>query len=114
TDQAQQVESLKSALMRLQTKLAETESQAEILVSRHRRSLMMQRASEARWKAGDLDKGKGGPLDRAGAKVCVGEMMGVASYEVTEPDVNDRVARLERREKIEEMLAELKAKRESK
>ena len=106
-DQSAQVENLKAALLRLQAKLAETESQADILIARNRRSRMMQRASEARLKVEEL----GETGDLAEGKILEEEARGLASSEIAEPTTAERVAKFEREDEVERMLAELKAKR---
>ena len=103
-DQAERAESLKSALLRLQNKLAETESDAELLIARHRRSRLMQRAGEAHQKVEDLNESG----VAAEGKVMVEEALGLAAYDLTEPAASERVARLEREDAIERMMAELK------
>jgi phage shock protein A len=108
-DQSQQVEGLKSALLRLQNKLSETESQAAILIARHRRSRMMQRASEARTKVDDLSE-PGGMMDQAEGKLMVEEALGLASHDVTEPSADEKVAKLEREGQIDKLMAELRTK----
>ena len=104
TDQSERVENLKSALLRLQNKLAETESEASLLIARHRRSRMLQRAGEARQKVEDLSE----PGQAAEGKVMVEEALGQVSYEMSEPTADERVARMEREDEIERMLAEMK------
>jgi phage shock protein A len=104
--QNEQVENLKTALLRLQTKLAETESEAEMLIARHRRSRIMQRAGDAQSRVEDLSE----PAESAAGKVMVEEAIGLASSEMTTPTPEDRVARMERETEIERMLAELKRK----
>ena len=103
-DQAERAESLKSVLLRLQNKLAETESEATLLLARHRRSRMMQRAGDARAKVEDLSE----PSEAAAGKVMVEEALGAASYEMSEPEAAERVARMEREDAIERMLTEMK------
>ena len=107
-DQAEQVESLKGALRRLQAKLDETESQAEILIARHRRSRILQRAADAQSKVDDLAE----TGDQAQGRVLVEEAIGRASQDCTEPAAGERVARLEREDEVEGLLKELKAKRD--
>lgn len=106
-DQSGQVENLKSALLRLQAKLAETEAAMELLVARHRRSRMMQRAGEARSRAAET----GAATDRVEDKVMMQEALGLASEDMAQPDAGERVARMEREAEVARMLAELKAKR---
>ncbi|HEY3744426.1 MAG TPA: PspA/IM30 family protein [Bryobacteraceae bacterium] len=108
-DQSEQVEGLKSALMRLQRKLAETESQAAILIARHRRSRMLQRASEAKGKVDDLTEA-GGTMDQAESKLIFEEALGLASYDVAEPSAGEKVARIEREGEIDKLMAELRTK----
>ena len=108
-EQSERVEDLKSALLRLQNKLAETESEASLLIARLRRSRMLQRTAEARQKVGDLSE----PGEAAEGKVVMEEALGQASYDLTEPTADERVARMEREDEIERMLAELKRGRPS-
>jgi len=56
TDQAAQVETLKSALRKLEQKLAEAKSKKEMLLARHRRSLVTSRANRAEQSIGDSSK----------------------------------------------------------
>jgi phage shock protein A len=108
-DQSAQVEGLKSALLRLQNKLAETESQGALLIARHRRSRMMQRAGDVHVKVDDLTEA-GGTMDQAEGKLMVEEALGLASYDITEPSADEKVARIEREDQIEKLLAEMKMK----
>ena len=104
--QSEQVENLKSALLRLQNKLGETESEAALLIARLRRSRMMQRAADARQKVDDLSE----PADGAAGKVMLEEALGFASYGLSEPSADERVARMEREDEIERMMADLRKK----
>ncbi len=106
-EQSERVEDLKAALLRLQNKLAETESEAALLIARLRRSRMLQRTAEARQKVGDLTE----PGEAAEGKVVMEEALGQASYELSEPTADEQVARMEREDEIERMLAELKRSR---
>ena len=106
-DQAERAESLKSALLRLQNKLAETESEAALLLARHRRSRLMQRAGDARQRVEDLSE----PEMAAEGKVMVEEALGRASYDISEPPAGERIAHMEREDAIERMLAEMKSKK---
>jgi len=108
-EQSERVEGLKSALLRLQHKLAETESQAEILIARHRRSRMMQRAGEAHTQVQDMTEA-GGTMDQAESKLMMEEALGLASYDVAEPSAHEKVAKIEREDQIDKLLAELRAK----
>lgn len=105
-EQSERAEGLKAALLRLQNKLAETESEAQLLIARHRRSRMMQRAGEARQRVDDLVE----PGVAAEGKVMVEEALGSAAFDLTQPGAQERVARMERDDAIERMLADLKRK----
>src|SRR5216684_6202291 len=52
-DQKLQVENLKSALHKLEQKLAEAEAKSDMLVAQHRRSRALTKASDARLSMGD-------------------------------------------------------------
>src|SRR5262249_53923388 len=52
-DQTEQVENLKSALRKLEMKLTEAQSSADVLIAKHRRARALSRASDARLKIGD-------------------------------------------------------------
>ena len=52
-DQKGQVENLKSALLKLQTKLAEAQSKSDVLIAQHRRARAMNKATEATSNLGD-------------------------------------------------------------
>ena len=106
-EQAERAESLKSALLRLQSKLAETESESALLIARLRRSRMLQRAGDVRQRVDDLSEASEG----AEGRVMMDEALGQASYDLSEPGSGERVARLEREDAIEQMLAEIKRKR---
>src|SRR5215470_4159568 len=55
-DQTAQVENLKTALRKLELKLAEAQNKSEVLIAQHRRSRALARASDARMKMGDDSK----------------------------------------------------------
>src|SRR5437763_1108930 len=52
-DQKTQVENLKSALLKLQQKLTEAQTKAELMIAQHRRSRAMGKANEAKNTMGD-------------------------------------------------------------
>ena len=55
-DQKTQVENLKSALLKLQQKLAEAQSKSDMLIAQHRRSRALGKATEAGMAIGDGSK----------------------------------------------------------
>src|SRR5437899_1670107 len=66
-DQKAQVENLKSALHKLEQKLAEAEAKNDVLVAQHRRARALSKASEARITIGD--RSKAAAFDRMKRKV---------------------------------------------
>ncbi|MCC6858439.1 MAG: PspA/IM30 family protein [Bryobacterales bacterium] len=108
-DQAAQVENLKSALHKLEQKLAEARSRAEILVAQHRRARAVARASQAGSAAGD--DSKAAAFERMKDKVQFSEAVSQAQAEMASESVEDKLAALEKDEEIARLLAELKAQR---
>jgi phage shock protein A len=108
-DQIAQVEALKSALRKLEQKLAEAKSKKEMLLARHRRSLVTNRANRAQQSIGD--RSKVATFERLREKVMASEAASQAETELLTDDVGDQLTRLEREDEIERMLAELKSRR---
>ena len=106
-DQVVQVENLKSALRKLEAKLAEAESKAEILLAQHRRARAVDRATEAGLLAGQGQRQVA--LDRLQSKVQMADSVSQARAALMGTSVEDRLAALERDEEIDRLLAELKA-----
>jgi phage shock protein A len=103
-DQRAQVENLKSALHKLETKLGEARAQADLLKALHRRA----RAAN---KAADVQSAPPSDLDRVRDKVEREALLGVAKSELlTSEAVEERFAKLEKQEEIDRLLAELKSK----
>lgn len=109
-DQNVQVENLKSALAKLEMKLAEAQTKVELLIAQNRRARAMERAGAARMK---LDDGNSGmAFDRMKRKVEHTEAVGAATNELIRDSVDDQFAKLEKEDEIERLLAEIKAKKE--
>lgn len=108
-DQKAQVENLKSALRQLEQKLAEAEAKADVLVAQHRRARAVGKASDARMAAGDGSKAA--VFDRMKRKVAQSEAVSQAKAEIAGENIDDRLAALEKEDRIEQLLAELKGKR---
>ena len=108
-DQKAQVENLKSALRNLDQKLAEANAKADLLIAQHRRARAVSRASDAH--SGMAANAKSTTFDRMKHKVAREEAVGQAKTELLADDVEDRLAALEKEDRIEQLLAELKAKR---
>ncbi len=108
-DQKVQVENLKSAFAKLQTKLAEARGKADVLVARQRRSRVMSTAADAQLNAGAMSHST--TFDRMEDKVRHNEAYGEALHSMVEDDVEGRLASLETADEVEKLLAELKGKR---
>jgi phage shock protein A len=108
-DQKTQVENLKSALHKLEKKLAEAQSKSELLIAQHRRARAVGKAADAQIALGDRSKVRG--FDRMKQKVAHGEAVGQAKMEMVGDDIKDRFAQLEKEDEIERLLSEIKSKR---
>lgn len=108
-DQKAQVENLKSALRQLEQKLTEAQAKADVLVAQHRRALAISNASDARMASGDGSKAAA--FDRMKRKVAHSEAMSQAKAEIASDNIDDRLAALEKEDRIEQLLADLKSKR---
>jgi phage shock protein A len=108
-DQTAQVENLKTALRKLDLKLAEARNKSDVLIAQHRRSRALARASDARMKVGDGSKAAA--FDRVENKVQHAEAVGQAKAEMAADTMEDRLAALEKEDAVEKLLAEIKFRR---
>lgn len=109
-DQHAQVETLKSALHKLQQKLEEARGRCEMLMAEHRRAKTLDRAADARTvNAND----PGAAFDRMKNRVMRETAIGQAKTEMIDSttSVEDRFAKLEKEDQVNRILGELKAKR---
>ena len=106
-DQHTQVESLKAALKKLELKLSEARGKADLLIAQHRRTRAVSRAADAQL----TPTGEHRTLDRMSTKVAREEAMGRAKHEVLGDDIDGRLHALEREDKINALLDEIKAKK---
>jgi phage shock protein A len=102
-----QVESLKSALKRLEVKLSEARTKADLLIVQHRRSRANHAAAKAQHPTGSEDR----TFERMRSKVAREEALGQANGELLGDDVDLRLHALEREQKIDALLEEIKARR---
>jgi phage shock protein A len=109
TDQKAQVENLKTALRQLEQKLTEAQAKADLLIAQHRQARAVTKASDAKMAAGNGSSGAA--FDRMKHKVAHAHASSQAKSEMAADDVEDRLAALEKEDKIEQLLVELKAKR---
>lgn len=108
-DQRTQADSLKAALRKLEAKLAEARHRADLMVAQHRRSRAVRKAAEAQISiAGDRHSAT---VDRMRNKIAHGEAAAAASA-VMADSVDDRFEALERDDRIDRLLADLKSRRQ--
>jgi phage shock protein A len=106
-DQNQQVEVLKTALAQLESKLAESRSQADILIARYRRARSTERAATAAGAAADPS---GGSFARMRSQVAEAEGRAFASQALLNTDGLPRLEEMDKADKIERLLANLRAR----
>jgi phage shock protein A len=108
-DQNAQVDNLKTALRKLELKLQEAQNKSDVLIAQHRRSRALGRASDAQIQIGD--QSKGAAFDRVKNKVQHAEAVSQAKSEMAVDTIDDRLAALEKDDRVEKLLAEIKAKK---
>src|SRR6476469_459167 len=108
-DQKAQVENLKTALRQLEQKLTEAQAKADVLIAQQRRARAVGKAHDARAAIGDHSKGAA--FDRMKNKVAHNEAVTLAKSELCTEDVEDRLNAIEKDDRIEQLLAEMKARR---
>lgn len=116
-EQTAESESLRMTYAKLQGKFAETRSQCELLVAEHRRARMISKATAAHQTVDSATKGtltRGTPLTRFKARIATTEAENHAGRQLlageSSATLEDRFAALERGDKIESLLNELKGK----
>ena len=108
-DQTVQVENLKSALRKLEQKLAEAQAKSDVLIAQHRRARALSKAGDARLAMGNPSNSDA--FDRMKGKVQRDEALSQAKAELTGDTIEDRMAALEKEEEVTRLLEELKARR---
>ena len=111
-DQILQVETLKTALGKLQQKLEEALSKSEMLMAQHRRARTLDKATDAHNGAENRDHAA--TFDRMKHKIMREEAIGRAKAELLEESsatVEDRFAQLEKEDEINRILGELKSRK---
>ena len=108
-DQKAQVDNLKSALLRLQQKLAEAHAKSDVLIAQHRRSRALGKATDAGIAIGD--NSKSAAFDRMKNKVRHSEATAQAKADLVSDDVDGKFAAMEKQEEIDRLLNEIKSKR---
>jgi len=110
-DQKVQVENLKTALLKLQQKLAEAQTKSDMLVAKHRRSRAMGKATDAGMAIGDGSHAAA--FDRMKNKVEHSEATTQAKAELVADDVEDRFAAMEKEGEIDRLLDEIRTRRKA-
>jgi phage shock protein A len=80
-----------------------------LLIAQHRRARAANKATDAH--SGMSANSKSASFDRMKHKVAREEAVGQAKAELLADDVDDRLAALEKEDRIEQLLTELKTKR---
>jgi len=107
-DQEVQVEALKNALKRLEVKLAEAKAKVDLLITQHRRSRSVHKAADAQ----NAPTGESRTFERMQSRVAREEAIGKAKSELLGEDVESRLVKLERDEKIDALLQQLKQRKQ--
>jgi phage shock protein A len=105
-DHHTQVESMKAALKRLEMKLSEARARADLLIVQHRRSRAANRAADAQHATTE-----NGTFERMRSKVAREEALGRAKGELLGDDIDGRLHALEREQKVNALLDEIKARK---
>lgn len=106
-DQLVEADTLRTALRKLDQKLAETRSRCELLIAQDRRARVVSKANQARQTVDVQDKAVA--LDRMRSRIVTREAHNEAESELMGGDsLEDRFAALEREEHIETLLKDLK------
>ncbi|HEY8130468.1 MAG TPA: PspA/IM30 family protein [Thermoanaerobaculia bacterium] len=108
-DQKTQVESLRTAYRKLEDKLAEARAKCDLLIAQHRRSRAVRKAAEA-GMAIRSDR-HSVTFERMRRKVLHGEAVSVATAELAADNIDERFDLLERDDRIDQLLADLKARK---
>jgi phage shock protein A len=108
SDQKAQVENLKTALRQLEQKLTEAQAKADLLVAQQRRARAVGKAQDARAAIGD--NSKAAAFDRMKRKVAHNEAVSQAKSELNTDNVEERFTAMEKSDRIEQLLAEMKAR----
>jgi phage shock protein A len=105
-DQSHSVQILRDALHRLEQKMTETKSKTELLIAQHRRAKLAQRSGGAL-----QEMQQAATFDRVRNKVAEEEAQGLTQQVLgAMPDIDQRMAALEKADQVDRLLAELKSR----
>jgi len=109
-DEARQVLFLRDSLHRLEQKMTETKARAELLIAQHRRTRLAVRSGLIKESEFEQDA----VLERLRWKITESEALGQAKLAAfAEPDTEAKLSELEREERVNWLLEDLKAKASS-
>jgi phage shock protein A len=106
-DQSHQVSVMRDALNKLEQKMAETKAKSDLLIAQHRRAKVLERSGVAVSR----DMTNDATFDRMREKVGESQALGLGYATLLEDNAEKRLAALDRADKVEQLLAELKSKR---
>jgi phage shock protein A len=110
-DQRSEAEALRSAFLKLQQKLTESQAHCDLLVAQHRRARAVGKSQQAH-AAAHTEK-NAASIDRYKSRISVQQAVNQAGRELTAGDsLEDRFSTLERDDQVEALLEELKKKKE--
>lgn len=109
SDQKAQVESLRTAYRKLEDKLTEARAKCDLLIAQHRRSRAVRKAAQAGMAMRSDHNSV--TFDRMRRKVNQAEALGAATAELAVENVEQRFDLLERDDRVNQLLAELKSKK---
>ncbi|HEX7158575.1 MAG TPA: PspA/IM30 family protein [Edaphobacter sp.] len=112
-DQRAEAELMRSNYNKLQQKLKETEARCELLIAQQRRARTVGKANKARSEV--ESKSFTQPIDRMRMKIMGREAQNAAERTLLEDSIesdsiDDRFRKLEREDKVENLLSELKSR----
>ncbi len=108
-DSTSQVETLKTALQKLEQKLAEARAKSDLLIAEHRRARALNNAADAQLA---IENGsKSAQFDRLADKVHRAGAIGQAKTEMLHENGEARLDSLEKDDRVDKMLAELKERK---
>jgi len=108
-DQRQQLETLKSALTKLEQKLNEARAKSDLLLAQHRRARALERASDAQLAIGDASKVAN--FERLQHKVMRGEAVSQAKSAMVGDDLDQRFETLQKDDEVGRLLDALKTRK---
>ena len=111
SDQKAQSDSLRTAFVQLEGKLAEARAKCDLLMAKHRRAKVTGEAARA--QSGVQSGATAAAWDRMNRKVHLAEAVGQATAELAGEDIDGRFAALEKQDEVDRLLASLKARKAS-